>query len=176
MRARVRKRTGLRGRHAFVARTALALSVLLVPARAVAQDYDFRPRLQWDVRADGLLASTAAAQFGAGANIPAGYYGRLGLSASAGPAWIGDRTVTSARVDFTARFLLDPFAEIRWGLYAGAGLSSRWDSSARWREYLLVIAGVEGPPVGAWRTAIEAGLGGGVRLGVVLRRTRRNGR
>ena len=171
----MRSRSGLR-RHVFVARTALALSVALVPVATAAQDYDFRPRLQWDVRADGLFTSSAAAQLGAGANVPAGYYVRMGLSASAGPAWLKDGTVRSTRVDLTTRFLLDPFAEIRWGLYAGAGLSSRWDAAARWREYLLLIAGVEGPARGGWRTAIEAGLGGGVRIGVVLRRARRNGR
>jgi hypothetical protein len=154
----------------------LAALACLAPASASAQDFDFRPRVQWEMRADGLLASPAAAQFGVGANAPGGYYMRYGVTAAAGPAWTRQAGSASARVDLSARYLLDPFHEIAWGLYGGAGLSSRWDEATHWREYLLVLAGVEGPERGGWRLAFEAGLGGGARIGVVLRRARHNGR
>jgi hypothetical protein len=155
---------------------ALAMLACLTAARAGAQDFDFRPRVQWETRADGLAASPAAAQFGVGANVPGGYYMRYGVTAAAGPAWAGQVGMASARVDLSARYLLDPFHEISWGLYGGAGLSARWDDALHWREYLLVLAGLEGPATGGWRVAFEAGLGGGARIGLVLRRARQNGR
>src|ERR1700730_6767551 len=99
---------------------------------------------------------------------------RFGITAAAGYAWTHEAGMSSARVDLSARYLLDPFHEIAWGLYGGAGFSSRWDEASHWHEYLLVLAGVEGPAKGGWRAAIEGGLGGGVRIGVVLRRARQN--
>ncbi|HVT40886.1 MAG TPA: hypothetical protein VHE78_17735 [Gemmatimonadaceae bacterium] len=154
----------------------LAAGVDFAPSSVRAQDYDFRPRVQWEARADGLLASPAAAQIGVGANVPGGYYMRYGVTAAAGPAWTRQADVATARVDLTARYLLDPFHEIAWGLYGGAGLSSRWDKATNWREYLLVVAGAEGPARRGWRVALEVGLGGGARIGIVLRRARANGR
>jgi hypothetical protein len=146
------------------------------PAHMMAQDYNFQPRLQWELRADGLPGAGSAVQLGGGANIPAGYYLRVGVAAAAGPIWRDDRAAPSARVDFVARYLLDPFREIRSGLYAGAGFTSRWDDATHWRGYLLVVAGLEGAEMRGWRPAIEVGLGGGARVSVVLRRARRNGR
>ena len=87
--------------------------------------------------------------------------------------------VFSGRVDLATRFLLDPFHEFSWGPYAGAGFSAqflRWDRRTNWRGDLLVLIGIEGPAHAGWRTAVELGLGGGARLGVVLRRARSNSR
>jgi hypothetical protein len=154
----------------------LAALAALVPSIGAAQEFDFRPRLQVEARADGVLAATSGVQVGVGANVPSGYYLRLGLTAAAGPAWRDARTIASGRLDVSARYLLDPFREIRWSLYAGTGLTARWDEVSRWRGYLLFLAGIEGPEHRGWTTALEAGFGGGVRVGVVLRRARRNGR
>ena len=154
----------------------LTAAAQAVATRAAAQDYVFRPRIQWEARTDALLNSPPGIQLGVGANIPGGYYLRYGLTVAAGPAWRGDATLRSGRAELSARFLLDPFREISWGLYAGAGLTLRWEERSGSHEYLLVLAGLEGPEKGGWRTAVEAGLGGGARLGIVLRRARRNGR
>jgi hypothetical protein len=84
--------------------------------------------------------------------------------------------VTGGRVDLVTRYLLDPFREFRWGPYGGGGFTAQWDRRANWRSDLLVLIGVEGPVHAGWRTAVELGLGGGARLGVVFRRARSNGR
>jgi hypothetical protein len=75
-----------------------------------------------------------------------------------------------------SRFLLDPFKEFRWGPYLGGGFTALWENGGGWRGRLLVLLGVEGPAHAGWRTSVELGLGGGARLGVVLRRARVNGR
>ncbi len=113
---------------------------------------------------------------GVGANVPAGFYARIGLVAAAGIARRGGRGVASGRFDATARWLLDPFGEFRWGSYAGAGLTVRPDDRDNWRGSLLVLLGVEGRADRGWRTAVEAGLGDGARIGVVVRRARLKGR
>lgn len=152
------------------------LFAALIPVAALAQEFAFQPRTQLELRADGLAGPPGALQFGAGANVPAGWYVRLGATLAAGPAWRDGRGVASARADVAARFLLDPFKEFPWSAYAGGGLTTRWNDPAGSRGYLLFLLGVEGPEHGGWRTAVEAALGGGARLGVVLRRARSNGR
>jgi hypothetical protein len=145
------------------------------PTALAAQDYAFSPRLQWAVRADALFGSPTSGQLGVGVNVPAGYYVRLDASVAAGATEWSGRAAATARMDLVTRYLLDPFRELRWGPYAGAGLSVRRDD-ARWRGYLLALAGIEGPARAGWRTALEIGLGGGFRAGIVLRRARTNGR
>ena len=75
------------------------------------------------------------------------------------------------------RFLLDPFRERRWGPYGGAGVSAMYmgaggsiGGSGAWRGYLLAVAGLEGPAAHGILTSFEVGLGGGTRVGLVLRR------
>jgi hypothetical protein len=79
-------------------------------------------------------------------------------------------------VDAVARFLLDPFAEHRWGPYAGGGVSVRFDAHERGRSYLLLLLGIEGAPGPGIVPAVELGVGGGWRAGVVLRRGREDRR
>lgn len=131
-----------------------------------------KPLVQWQARADFIAARESLVQIGGGLNLPAGYYVRLGVDVAGGPQFAAGRTVFAGRTDFTARFLLDPFMETRYGLYGGGGVSVRWTDVQGWREYLVVLAGLEGPAHSGWRSAIEAGLGGGTRVGVVLRRAR----
>jgi hypothetical protein len=154
----------------------MAVGVAAAPTLAAAQGQPFQPAVQWEARVDALTGPPAGAQAGVGANVAAGYYLRLGLDAAIGAASRGGGTVTSGRVDFVTRYLLDPFREFKWGPYAGGGLTAQWDRHANWRGDLLVVVGFEGPVHAGWRAAIEAGLGGGARLGVVLRRARLNGR
>lgn len=153
----------------------VALVMFSAPRWLAAQEFIFSPRVQAELRTDLLSGPPVVSQFGAGLNIPAGYYVRVGVAAAGGVAWRGSASAGSARMDFTTRYLLDPFGELRWGVYGGAGVSVRIDESHA-RTYLLVVGGVEGPASHGWRTSIEAGLGGGARLGIVLRRARKNGR
>jgi hypothetical protein len=154
--------------------TVLFLGFALLAARpAAAQVARSVPLLpQWEARVEGTAAREPAAHAGVGLNVRAGYYARLGIAVAVGAArgaddvWRG-----SQRVDAAARFLLDPFTEERFGLYGGAGVSVRHDDGYR-SPALLLLAGLEGRPRGGVSPAIEVAVGGGVRLGVVLRRTR----
>lgn len=150
--------------------------LLLAPVLVGAQEYAFKPRVQWEARADGLVGARAGAELGVGANVPAGYYVRVGTDVAAGATGLGGRTAGSVRADVVGRYVLDPFRELRWGPYAGAGLTTVWTDAAHGRGYLLIVAGIEGPEHAGWRTALEVGLGDGFRAGVVLRRARSNGR
>jgi len=154
--------------------TSLVLGFALLAARpAYAQVARSVPLLpQWEARVEGTAAREPAAHAGVGLNVRAGYYARVGLTVAAGAArgaddiWRG-----SQRVDAAVRFLLDPFTEERHGLYGGAGVSVRHDDGS-FAPSLLLLAGLEGRPRRGISPALEVGIGGGVRVGVVLRRTR----
>lgn len=148
----------------------LAAIAFAMPLGAqVVRDSAPAPRLEW--RLDELVAHRAATQAGMGVMIPAGVYVRFGVVAAAGVVTGGAQPVgASARVDAVGRFLLDPLAEHAWGPYLAGGATYRADARDRGRAYLLAMVGVEGPRHGRIVPAIEAGIGGGVRVGVVLRR------
>lgn len=101
----------------------------------------------------------------------AGLYARFGLAAAAGAtAAHGGRAV--GEVAATGRFLLDPLRQAARGLYATGGLALRLEPGERPRPLVLAGLGLEGRPIGRVVPAVEAGLGGGARLGVVLRPVR----
>lgn len=128
--------------------------------------------LQSEVRLDGIVARTSAVDAGFGLSVPAGIYVRTGMVAGLG---VGRHGV-DARTDLIARFSLDPFRQSRWAPYGGAGLTGRYrpEADGGSRGYLLVFMGIEGPlPDGkteGWVPALEVGLGGGARFGLVMRR------
>lgn len=150
--------------------------LLAVAAPLCAQGYVFVPRIQPEVRAEAALARHASGLVMAGANVPLGMYVRVGAAVGAGMADSDDGTVAARRADAALRFLLDPFAEHAWGPYAGGGLTVRRDGTEQARAGLLLILGVEGRRTRRWTPAVEAALGEGVRLAVVLRKRRTNGR
>jgi hypothetical protein len=166
----------VRARSRIAAPVFAMFAVIGAPSRLIAQVEPFKPVVQFEARLDALGGPPAGAQAGFGANIPAGYYVRIGADVAAGAASRGGEAVASARADVAARFLLDPFREFRWGPYIGGGFTTQWDQRANWRGDLLLLLGFEGPAHAGWRTSVELGLGGGARLGVVLRRARSNGR
>lgn len=143
----------------------------MAPATAAGQGVGAHPQLEG--RLDLIAGGVSAVHAGAGVNIPAGYYARVGLLAGAGARVSGDAG-GSARVDAIARFLFDPFFEKRWGLSAGGGVSVRYDEGAGWRPFLAVVIDVEAPTRGPVIPAVQVGVGGGVRVGVALRK--RDGR
>jgi hypothetical protein len=128
--------------------------------------------LQTEFRVDALVAHTTGVEAGLGLSVPAGIYVRTGLVAGIGVGRYG----AEGRTDLISRFSLDPFRQSRWAPYVGGGISGRYRSKLDGgsRAYLLVFLGIEGPlPIGATSglvPAIELGLGGGARFGVVLRR------
>ena len=128
--------------------------------------------LQTEARIDGIFAHTSGVEAGVGVSIPTGIYVRTGLVAGAG---VGEHGA-EGRTDLLSRFSLDPFRQSRWSLYGGGGISGRYRSSEDGgsHAYLLLFIGLEGPlPLGetaGWVPAMEVGLGGGARVGLILRR------
>jgi hypothetical protein len=152
-------------RAAFVA---VLSGVLVVADVAGAQD---STRVQPEVRADAILSDRQVVQGGVGLNIPAGFYARIGVVVAGGADIERGFAVTAGRVDVLARFLLDPFRQARWGLSVGGGVSLRAREGDRVRPYLLTLVDLEGPRIRAgWAPALQVGLGGGVRIGLGIRR------
>jgi len=148
---------------------ALAVSILRpvpIPAQMPTQ------AVQSEVRVDGIIARTSGVEAGFGVSVPAGIYVRTGLVGGVGSGRHG----VESRADFIARFSLDPFRQSHWAPYAAAGLSGRFRALADGgaKGYLLVLLGLEGPlpdgQLAGWVPAVELGLGGGARVGLILRR------
>ncbi len=145
-------------------------AAVVVPASARSQNAP-QP-LQSELRIDGLFARNSAVEAGYGLSIPAGIYVRNGLVAGLGAGRHG----LEGRTDFVTRFSFDPFRQSRWAPYGGGGLSGRYRPTADGgsKAYLLVFLGIEGPlpmgHAGGWVPAFEIGLGGGARVGFILRR------
>jgi hypothetical protein len=83
----------------------------------------------------------------------------------------GSRSRADARVDLLTRFLLDPFRQSRYGLSLGGGIGLRAEPGDHVRPVLLAAVDLEGARwSNGWVPAMQLGLGGGARVGVVLRR------
>ena len=142
---------------------ALAASVTSVPAQLAR-------RVMPEVRADAFLARRSALHAGLGANLPLARSVRLeivgGVGSTLGPADEG----LSGRIDAIGRFLLDPEDLLRWSGYVGGGTSLRYAQPADWRGFVTRVIGVEAPRPGRVAPFFEIGYGGGVRVGVGVRR------
>lgn len=135
-------------------------------------------RPQLELRAEGIAAESPGAVGSVGVNVRAGWYVRVGASLGGGARWIEDGpTVGQVRADATVRFLLDPFAERRRGLYGGVGVSAAHLGAGLGAQppVLLLIAGIEGQPRNGRAWALELGLGGGLRVALVRRSARSDG-
>jgi len=125
-----------------------------------------------EVRVDAIdlrSATNGTLQAGVGVNLPLGSYARFELDGAGGVTRRADEDHHSGRGDAIARFLLDPFAESPWGLSIGGGMSALFAEGARTHAYLVVVADVEAPRVRGVVPALQVGLGGGLRVGLVAR-------
>ena len=155
-------------------RFAAALAVLglaVAPvARAQQSARSVFPPLE--LRADAIdprSTTNGTLQAGAGVNMPLGIYVRLEVDGAGGVTRRDAVDHHSGRGDVLARFLLDPFRESPWGLSIGGGMSVLFADGARTHGYLVVIADLEAPRVGDIVPALQVGLGGGLRVGLVAR-------
>ena len=154
-----------------------ALVAVVLVAQPSAAQLPAAPRIVPELRADLITGDRAAVQAGGGVHVPAGYYVRIGVVAAGGvsvddPFGSGPGTHrrASGRVDLLARFLLDPFRQTRYGLSVGGGVSLRADEGERGRVLLLVAVDVEGRRSARGLVpALQVGLGGGGRVGIILR-------
>ncbi|MDE3126708.1 MAG: hypothetical protein KGL38_01815 [Gemmatimonadota bacterium] len=154
------------GRSRYAAALAAGLAVALAPRAAPAQAIPPTP----EVRADLLGPGPGALELGAGVNLGAGYYQRVELDAAGGARGGAGALVGTGRLDALMRLLLDPFGQRRWGLSLAGGVSVRYDAGGKVRPYLAGALDFEGPTRHGVRVAYQVGFGGGVRLGVVIRR------
>lgn len=152
-----------------------ALVIALAPVALAAQQR-VTAAPQFEARLDAILSPGGGAMLGLGVNVRAGWYTRLGFAFSAGAISSAGALRDTQRLDATARFLFDPFAEGRRAFYAGAGLGARRAESGDVEGLLLGIVGAEGPSAGRVVPSVELTLGGGARLAVVLRSRRPQGR
>jgi hypothetical protein len=147
------------------------LSTLFSPVIivALAQGGGGPPRYA-EYRADAIVGRGTAAQAGGGVSVPLGVYVRLAIDGAAGATWRDATTRASGRVDAIGRFLLDPFREVPVALSLGGGVSVPYvDGESRVRPYLVLVVDIEGRTRGPITPALQLGLGGGARVGLVLR-------
>jgi hypothetical protein len=158
--------------------TVLTVLMLLTPARETsAQPVSARaPTLRFTARVDAFMARSEALHAGLGIATDLGSYVRLDAALAGGAAQVERTTVASGRAEVVARFLLDPFRQSRWGFYGGGGLIARYDDGPGATGYLTLLVGAELPGTGRTLKAVEVGVGGGTRIGLVIRRGRPNRR
>jgi hypothetical protein len=137
---------------------------------AQAQAQNLVPSPYPELRADAIIARQTAAQVGAGVVIPLGIYVRLSVDAAGGATFIDGASRASGRVDAIGRFLLDPFRETPVSVSFGGGLSLPYvNGQSQVRPYLTAVVDIEGRQRGRFTPALQVGLGGGARVGIVLR-------
>jgi hypothetical protein len=153
------------------ARIAIAVVAVAGAASSAARAQGVEP----EARVDAIIAHRSALQTAVGADIPFSPALHLELAVGAGPSFGGGAGSSfSARGDAVVHFLLDPSHRMRWSPYAGGGIGARYDGGGDrggdWRGVAILVAGVNAP---RWKHAIpfiEAGLGGGFRIGAGVRR------
>jgi hypothetical protein len=142
----------------------IGLAVSARPARAQS------PPVRAQVGIEALEATHMALEGEMGIIVPAGIYVRTSLIGASGTTWSNGTTRSVSRVELVSRFLLDPFREAPFGLSLGGGIGiTNASGGSRWRPYLALVTDLELSRAGGWTPAIQTGLGGGVRLGLVLR-------
>jgi len=152
---------------------AAVMLLLGAPMAAGAQN---RPRPVIVGRLDATSAAVPRLEASVGGAIPLGTYARLHVTAGGGAARDAGEVEPSARGDLVARFLLDPFLQSKRGAYFGGGVSWLAHRGERGRAWLAVVAGLELAQRGPVVPALEVGVGGGARVGLVVRRAMPNWR
>ena len=123
------------------------------------------------VRADLLLDRDAGAQLAAGAAIAVAYNLRLAADLGVGGVRREMNWRPTGRLDLLVRWLSDPFRQSRWAINAGGGIGVRVEADRTSRTVAIVTIGVEARGDSRWVRGVEAGMGGGFRLGATLRRS-----
>ena len=118
-------------------------------------------QLQPELRVDAVGVRSVSWHAGAGVTWPVGNYVRSTL---AGACAMAGSAEGDCRGDAYARITLDPFRRQRIGFSFGGGLTYGP------RANVLAIAELEGPVWMGVAVALQAGLGGGYRLGLVARK------
>lgn len=151
-------------------RSAVLLMALWLAPGARSAAAQWTSQLRPAGRVDVFMADITALQAGAEVSAPAGNNVRVAIVGAAGESWRDGASGLSARAELTGRFLLDPEFRARWAPYVGGGVGARYDHVGDWRGVLSLVVGVEGPKWGGTVPFLEAGYGGGARIGVGFRK------
>src|SRR5258708_21726724 len=128
------------------------------------------PPITKELRVDALIAGHTAVEAGGSVIVPGGVYARTAFTAATGAICRRGATESATRIDVVSRFLLDPFRESPYGLSIGGGVGvTNAADASRWRPYLALLFDLELSRSGRVTPALQLGLGGGARLGFLLR-------
>ena len=155
-----------------VLRLCASLSGMLCAAGRQLAGQAVTPPTYAEYRLDAIVGGRTSVQGGLGVVFPMGTYVRLAIDGAGGATWHDAEGMTrgSGRVDAVGRFLLDPFREAPFGLSLGGGLSLQYVDGGRGvQPYVTAVVDLEGRKRGRFTPAFQLGLGGGTRVGIVLR-------
>ena len=138
-------------------RLLLIALVVFAPTAAGAQ------RVQPEIRFETLGSDPYQGLLGLALHFPAGRYVRIGF---------GGTGFAIGRTDLIARFTFDPYRQQRWALSVGGGVIYDYDRG----PLLAVHSDLEGPLAKSVTPFISAGLAGGPRFAIGVRRGFRNHR
>ena len=139
------------------------------------------PRLMNEGQVNGRWSRSNAVEAAWSLIIPTSVYIRTTLTAAGGYVWRDQRWMRESRYEATARFLLDPFRQARYGLSFGAGAgmtnsdglfgepNSIGMAFQKWRPYLVTYADLELRKTAGLTPAVQVGIGSGIRAGLVIR-------
>lgn len=147
------------GARALTRRLLAPLTALALAIRLEAQ------ALQPEIRFDVVGPAPVSLEPGVGVNGRIGTYVRSGLAIGYDARGVDHRAGERWRFDLTARVTLDPFRERSVGFSFGGGVSHRGSTT-----YLAALLDLEGPAIFGMLPALQAGVSGGVRGGLILRR------
>ena len=150
-----------------LASAALFTTLLAAPLVLRAQQH---PVTVPELRIDATSSHMPRLELSGGAVIPIGNYVRVALTAGGGIARDDGFTAKVGRGDAIVRFELDPLKQHSCGFYLGGGLSLLGREGPHVRGYLALVGGVELKARHGWVPTVEAGLGGGARMAVSVRR------
>jgi hypothetical protein len=148
---------------------------------AAAQSGPPLPRLMNEGQVNGRWSRSNAVELGWSLIIPTSVYVRTTLTAAGGYIWRDQRWMRESRYEASARFLLDPFRQARYGLSFGAGAgmtnsdglfgepNSIGIASQTWRPYLVTYMDLELRKTAGLTPAVQVGIGSGIRAGLVIR-------
>lgn len=149
----------------MIRRAVAAAALLGIAVRLPAQS------LQPEIRFDVVGPAPVSLEPGVGVNGRVGNYVRSGLAIGYDARGVMHRAGERWRADVIARIALDPFREQRLGFSFGGGVSHRGSTT-----YLAALFDLEGPEVLGMLPAVQVGVSGGARGGIVLRRAIRGRR
>ncbi|HJU69749.1 MAG TPA: hypothetical protein VJ650_16025 [Gemmatimonadaceae bacterium] len=146
-------------------RAAIVVALAIIFTRTVAAQAPARS-VAFDIRADGIItegAGTAHLGFGVARRLSRNVGMQVVLGA--GATMSGDGySLASGRADVLARFAPAPSSANGWAAYASAGAGAIVYRESKGDGVLVVLLGVQ-----KRRGFLEAGLGGGLRLGAGVR-------